>query len=100
MKDRGLGALIILFSLIFMVGYFVWSFPWIFGETVKNVIGPISEWAFKLPVALAVYTILAIILWIGYTMATTPPPMPLERPLEIEREEVSRIKGEGEEEER
>jgi hypothetical protein len=98
MNDRGLGALIVLFSLIFMAGYFIWAFPWIFGETVNNLIGPISEWAFKLPVALAVYMILAIILWIGYTMATTPPPMPLERPLEIEREEVSGIKeAEGEE---
>jgi hypothetical protein len=99
MNDKSLGAFIVLFSLIFMAGYFVWAFPWIFGETVNNLIGPISEWAFKLPVALAVYMILAIILWIGYTMATTPPPMPLERPLEIEREEVSGIK-ETEEEER
>lgn len=98
MNDKSLGALIVLFSLIFMAGYFVWAFPWIFGETVNKLIGPISEWAFKLPVALAVYMILAIILWIGYTMATTPPPMPLERPLEIEREEVSGIKeAEGEE---
>jgi predicted DNA-binding transcriptional regulator len=30
---------------------------------------------------------LLIVLWIGYTMATTPPPIPLESPLEIEREE-------------
>jgi len=39
-------------------------------------------------VILAVYGILLIVLWIGYTMATTPPPIPLESPLEIVREEV------------
>lgn len=89
MSDKSLGALIILFSLIFMCGYFVWAFPWVLGGAIKNLIGPVSEWAFKLPVVLAVYVILVIVLWIGYTMATTPPPMPLERPLEIEREEAS-----------
>lgn len=89
MSDKSLGALIILFSMIFMCGYFVWAFPWVFGIAIKNLIGPVSEWAFKLPVVLAVYVILVIVLWIGYTMATTPPPMPLERPLEIEREEAS-----------
>lgn len=96
MSDRSLGALIILFSLIFMCGYFVWAFPWIFGESIQSLIGPVSEWAFKLPVVVAVYAILVIVLWIGYTMATTPPPMPLERPLEIEREEASGIEKEEE----
>ena len=100
MSDKSLGALIILFSLIFMGGYFVWAFPWIFGESINDLIGPVSEWAFKLPVAMAVYVILVIVLWIGYTMATTPPPMPLEKPLEIEREEASSFEGEeGDEEE-
>lgn len=90
MSDKSLGALIILFSLIFMSGYFVWAFAPFLGPTVNAWITPeLSEWAFKLPVVLAVYAILVIVLWIGYTMATTPPPMPLERPLEIEREEAS-----------
>jgi len=52
----------------------------------------LSEWAYKLPIILAVYALLLITLWIGYTMATTPPPIPLEKPLEIEREEVSSLK--------
>jgi predicted DNA-binding transcriptional regulator len=47
----------------------------------------VSEWAFRVPVVIAVYAVLLILLWIGYTMATTPPPIPLEKPLEIEREE-------------
>jgi len=98
LSDKSLGALIVLFSLIIMGGYFVWSFPWIFGEYVNALIGPVSEWAFKLPVILAVYAILVIVLWIGYTMATTPPPLPLEKPLEIEREEASGVKQDTDEE--
>jgi len=56
----------------------------------------ISEWAYRAPVIIAVYAILIILLWIGYTMATTPPPIPLEKPLEIEREGEEEEKEEGE----
>jgi MFS family permease len=92
MSDKSLGGLIILFSLIFMLGYFIWAFAPFLGPSISAWITPdLSEWAFRLPVVLAVYAILVIVLWIGYTMATTPPPMPLERPLEIEREEASGI---------
>jgi len=31
--------------------------------------------------------ILLIVIWIGYTMATTPPPIPLENPLDLDNEE-------------
>lgn len=97
MRDKSLGAMIILFCLIFMFGYFVWAFAPFLGPAISAWITPaLSEWAFKLPVVLAVYGILLIVLWIGYTMATTPPPMPLERPLEIEREEASGIEEEEE----
>ena len=91
MSDKGLGALIILFSVLFMVGYFLWAFGPLLGLSAW-ISDEISEWAFKLPVILAIYALLVIILWIGYTMATTPPPIPLEKPLEIEREEASGIK--------
>jgi len=75
LSDKSLGALIILFCLIFMGGYFVWAFAPYLGPSISGWITPaLSEWAFKLPVVLAVYGILVIILWIGYTMATTPPP--------------------------
>ena len=78
-----------------MFGYFVWAFGSSFGWLEEYV----SEWAFRLPVIVAVYVILLIVLWIGYTMATTPPPMPIERPLEIEREEASGLaRDRGEEE--
>jgi MFS family permease len=74
------------------IGYFVWAFAPFLGPAVSSWISPeLSEWAFKLPVILAIYAMLAIILWIGYTMATTPPPIPLEKPLSIERDEVDNL---------
>ena len=75
-------------SIIIMVGYFVWAFAPMLGPAVTNLITPkMSEWAFRFPVILAVYLLLLVVAWIGYTMATTPQPIPLESPLEIERAE-------------
>jgi len=91
MDDKSLGSLIVVFSVVFMVGYFVWAFAPLLGPVATWISPELSEWAYKLPVILAVYAMLLIILWIGNTMATTPPPIPLEGPLEIEREEVSSI---------
>ncbi|MCW4037057.1 MAG: hypothetical protein NWE75_07675, partial [Candidatus Bathyarchaeota archaeon] len=91
MDDKTLGSLIVIFSIVFMVGYFVWAFATFLGPIAAWITPEISEWAYRLPVILAVYAMLLIILWIGYTMATTPPPIPLESPLEIEREEISSV---------
>lgn len=89
MDDKRLGSLIVVVSVVIMVGYFVWAFAPFLGPVVTGWISPeMSEWAYRLPVILAVYVMLLIVLWIGYTMATTPPPIPFDNPLEIEREEV------------
>ena len=95
MEDKSLGSIIVVLSAVIMVGYFIWAFAPLLGPIASWISPELSEWAYKLPIILAVYVILLIILWIGYTMATTPPPIPLESPLEIEREEVS---GTGEDE--
>jgi len=95
MEDKSLGSIIVVLSVVIMVGYFIWAFAPLLGPIASWISPELSEWAYKLPIILAVYVILLIILWIGYTMATTPPPIPLESPLEIEREEVS---GTGEDE--
>lgn len=101
MSDKGLGSLIVIFSLIFMAGYSIWAFAPFLGRAVTTWISPeMSEWAYRLPVILAVYAMLLIVIWIGYTMATTPPPIPLESPLEIEREEVNSTKEDEEREDR
>lgn len=85
MDDKSLGYTIMGVTIVVMVVYFVWAFPGLFGALFAWL-GPYSEWAFKLPVIAAVYMILFIILWIGYTMATTPPPVPLDTPLDLDNE--------------
>ena len=72
-------------TLAVMAVYFVWLFPGVFG-TMFAWVAQYSEWAIKLPVMAAVYMILLIVLWIGYTMATTPPPVPLDTPLDLDSE--------------
>jgi hypothetical protein len=85
MDDKSLGYTIMAITIVVMAVYFVWAFPGLFG-TLFAWLGPYSEWAFKLPVIAAVYMILFIVLWIGYTMATTPPPVPLDTPLDLDNE--------------
>lgn len=84
-------------TIIVMVGYFIWAFPSVLG--LQELLGAISEWAYKLPVIAAVYMILLIVLWIGYTMATTPPPVPLDTPLDLENEFMDDLDEESDEDE-
>lgn len=66
-NDRALGGIIFLGSLAGVVIYFWLLF--------------MSPWAWltiQVSALLAVGMVLLIMAWIGYTLATTPPPMPLE----------------------
>ena len=66
-NDRILGGAILLVSIAGVVIYFWLLF--------------MSSWAWltiQVSAFLAVAMMLLIIAWIGYTLATTPPPMPLE----------------------
>jgi len=67
LNDKVMGYVMFLGSLLGVVCYFYLLFlsPWI--------LLVIQTSAF-----LAVAAVLAIMAWIGYTLATTPPPMPLE----------------------
>jgi len=67
LNDKTLGYAILLGSLFGIACYFYLMFmsPWIL---------PVLQ----ISAFLAVTAILAIIAWIGYTLATTPPPLPLE----------------------
>ena len=85
MNDKNLGYTIMAATILIMVGYFIWSFaPWL-GASLAWLT-PYTEWAYRLPILAAAYLMLLIVLWIGYTMATTPPPIPLENPLDLESE--------------
>ena len=85
LNDRALGVIIALLSVAGMIGYFAWAFGPSLPMVDEYITPEISEWAFKLPILLAVYAIFFIIIWIGYTMATTPPPLPLDNPLDLDR---------------
>ncbi len=67
MDDKALGYIILIGSLVGIGLYFylVFMSPWVL------LVVQISAF-------IAVAAMLAIIAWIGYTLATTPPPMPLE----------------------
>jgi len=56
-----------------------------------------TEWTLlliQITLMVAVVAVLGIIAWIGYTLATTPPPKPIE---EIEKEIQQELKQEGKE---
>ena len=93
MDDKSLGTTIMAITIVVMMIYFIWAFGGYFGWIPHAL----SEWAFKLPVIAAVYLMLFIVLWIGYTMATTPPPVPLDNPLDLDFEEEDMTSDEEEE---
>jgi len=83
-KDQAIGVLMLLGSIIALIVY-VWAVL-------------LSEWwviVIKLTGVLAVGAVLVILAWIGYTLATTPPPKPIE---EIEKELEEELKKVEEEE--
>jgi len=88
-KDQAIGALIFIVCLVVAIGYvFAMFFPgyvadWLSGFTSASP-GGVRYWLVAVPVLVAFVVVLAIGAWIGWTMATTPPPKPLE---EIEAEE-------------
>lgn len=81
-KDQGIGGLIFLVCVIIAIGYTLGLF-WL-GDPLGA--WTLSFWLVAIPVYLAFVLILGIGAWIGWTMATTPPPKPIE---EIEAEEAT-----------
>ncbi|HXQ92189.1 MAG TPA: hypothetical protein VN739_04225 [Nitrososphaerales archaeon] len=71
-RDRAIGAALVVGAV---VGVFVYGFLlfYPFGTNSKIALYTLEVTAF-----VAVVGILAILGWIGYVMATTPPPVPLE----------------------
>ena len=97
-KDQGIGGIIFLVCVIIAIGYtvglFYYGFP--LGQEDKIDPWPISMWLIAVPVYLAFVLILGIGAWIGWTMATTPPPKPIE---ELDTEEKEEKKEEEHKEE-
>jgi len=80
-KDQGIGGLIFAVCVIIIIAYSLGLF-WLgdaFGTSWS-----LALWLIAIPVWLGFMLILGIGAWIGWTMATTPPPKPIE---ELETEE-------------
>ena len=75
-KDQAMGAGILAVAVVLIIVYLYWLFgPY----TEWPLLGfSIRIWALIIPVLILVLAVLGIAAWIGYTMATTPPPKPLE----------------------
>jgi predicted DNA-binding transcriptional regulator len=80
-KDQTIGALIllvcVLVALAYVIGLFLYPTliqPWLNVGTNETV----QFWLVATPVLIGFVAILAIGAWIGWTMATTPPPKPIE----------------------
>jgi len=74
-RDQVYGAGIFVTALVITIAYVVAFFaPWL---NVPNA-DQWREWAIALPVFLLVLAALVIAMWIGWTMLSTPPPLPLE----------------------
>ena len=91
MDDRVIGAIILVGSILGVLAYFwlVFLSPWVL-------------LTMQLTAFIAVAAVLVILAWIGYTLATTPPPQPIEeieKKLEEELKEVEEETVEGSEKE-
>ena len=97
-KDQAIGGLIFVVCVVLIIGYIAGMF--FYDPYIKNVINVgsasgVRYWLVAVQVLVAFVAVLGIGAWIGWTMATTPPPKPIE---EIEAEEKKEEeKPEGEE---
>lgn len=78
-KDQAIGGAILVLcvaiALFYVVTLFVPSWLGVFGI---NSTAPVQFWIIAIPVFVAFLGIMLIGAWIGWTMATTPPPKPIE----------------------
>jgi predicted DNA-binding transcriptional regulator len=77
-KDQAIGGVICLVCVLVAVFYLVTLFvpDWLSWIGVSYVFDRV--WVIAVPVFVAFVAIMAIGAWIGWTMATTPPPKPIE----------------------
>ena len=74
MRDRSLGVLFFVTSIVVMVAYF-WL---LFLSSDETYLGKtLSEWAIIIPVIIIVYAFLLVVAWIGWALASTAPPLPI-----------------------
>jgi len=81
-KDQGIGGLIFIICAVIAVLYTVLLFG---ADWMEKNIGwftidasSVRYWVIAVPVFIVLIAIMGIGMWIGWTMATTPPPKPIE----------------------
>lgn len=94
-KDQIIGAALFVVCIAIALFYIVTLFlpEWLEIVGLKVAEESIRFWLIAAPVLIAFVAIMCIGAWIGWTMATTPPPKPIE---EIARESEGKNEGQGE----
>lgn len=100
-KDQAIGGLIFLVCVVVIIGYIAALFLYPF---IKDVLAlpwgydSVKYWLAEIPVLIAFVAVLGIGAWIGWTMATTPPPKPIEE-FATEEKKEEKVEEEGKKEE-
>ncbi len=79
-REQALGWVVFAASIIGIIVYFLLMF-----------VPPLNQWAFlvmSITLFIGVAVVFGILAWIGYTLATTPPPEPLPELEEPEEEKT------------
>jgi len=98
-KDQAIGGVIFIVCVLLAILYVVTLFypQWIIGLGWAKSASAIQFWVVAVPVFIAFVAVMLIGAWIGWTMATTPPPKPIEEiTKEIEEEEKKAKEGKAE----
>ena len=83
MSDKSLGSLIFVLGLIGIIAYLFWLFwPASPNDSLFFCVWANARWALVLPIVVIVLVVLIIAMWIGWTMAMTPPPTVLNEKVE------------------
>jgi hypothetical protein len=79
-KDQAIGGAILVVCVLVAVLYVLTLFypTWLVSIGLLGSTANVSFWAIAVPVFVAFMAILFIGAWIGWTMATTPAPKPIE----------------------
>jgi predicted DNA-binding transcriptional regulator len=90
-KDQAIGGAILIVCLLVAIGYTLSLFvpEWLIYIGIDYTFSQL--WVVAIPVFIAFIAILFIGAWIGWTMATTPPPKPIEE-ITTEIEETAETK--------
>ncbi len=95
-KDKILGIILLVLGAFFAVAYTIMGPVDLILYNLNHeatqwwdaIPGFQWEWALMIPMFIVVLLICVVLVWIGYSMITTPPPVPLEElEEELEREE-------------